>query len=179
MFTKVCGLKTVSQIETAVSLGYSAVGVVLHPKSKRYCSPDVARELAAHARGRAATFVVGMTFDEVKEAADAFDYIQIYEDRSLPNLAYASQTPPPPGLEYQYFFYDASAGSGEFRDFPPWLSRITGRLVVAGGLTPENVGAVVRDLNPYGVDVSSGVERNGAKDPDLMNSFLEAVRGCR
>ena len=47
---------------------------------------------------------------------------------------------------------------------------------LAGGLTPENVGAAIRQLRPYGVDVSSGVETEGYKDPDKMARFLRACR---
>ncbi len=58
--------------------------------------------------------------------------------------------------------------------FPPGL-----RLVVAGGLTPENVAGVVAHLSPDVVDVSSGVEveRGGRKDPSLTRRFVEAARG--
>jgi indole-3-glycerol phosphate synthase/phosphoribosylanthranilate isomerase/anthranilate synthase/indole-3-glycerol phosphate synthase/phosphoribosylanthranilate isomerase len=50
------------------------------------------------------------------------------------------------------------------------------RIVVSGGLTPENVGACVRAVRPYAVDVRSGVETSGEKDPDKMRAFVRAVR---
>jgi phosphoribosylanthranilate isomerase len=176
MFAKVCGLKNAEQIDTAVSLGYDAIGIVLHEKSRRYCAPAQARKLAAHARGRVETFAVGMTYAEVAEVAEAFDCIQIFEPKVLPNLAYAASSQPPADLVYRYFFYDASAGSGRFQAFPAWLRQLDGRVVVAGGLTPENVGSVIRDIRPHGVDVSSGVETGGVKDPALLRTFIEAVR---
>jgi phosphoribosylanthranilate isomerase len=53
-----------------------------------------------------------------------------------------------------------------------------GRIFLAGGLTPENVGEAIRAARPYGVDVCSGVEsRPGKKDPRLMRSLLRAVNG--
>jgi phosphoribosylanthranilate isomerase len=52
-------------------------------------------------------------------------------------------------------------------------------LILAGGLTPDNVVEAIRIVRPYAVDVASGVEREpGRKDPDKLRRFVEAVRGC-
>ncbi len=178
MYIKVCGLVTTAQIDYAITLGYDAVGVVTYPKSKRYCDPQTARELALHARGKADTFVVGKSYADVVEVSDTFDYVQIYEPKPLPNLVFSSKAPPPEGLDMAYFMYDASAGSGVFQAFPEWLKRIKAKLIVAGGLNHENVCQVIREINPFGVDISSGVEKDGIKDFYLMREFIETVRKC-
>jgi phosphoribosylanthranilate isomerase len=49
-------------------------------------------------------------------------------------------------------------------------------LVMSGGLTPANVGACIRAVRPYAVDVRSGIETDGRKDPDKMRDFVRAVR---
>lgn len=178
MFTKVCGLKTKEQIDKAVEYGYDAFGVVTYSKSKRYCPIENAIELANYAKGRIKSFVVGLTYSDIKDAASSFDYTQIYEPIQVPNLVLASKETPPSDLNYEYFVYDASVGSGVFKQFPSWVSDMAGKIIVAGGLNKENVGSVIKEINPFGVDVSSGVERDGVKDLKLMKEFIEAVKNC-
>lgn len=178
MFTKVCGLKTKEQIDKAIVYGYDAIGIVTYPKSKRYCSTRDAIELAAHAKGKIKSFVVGLTYSDVKDVADVFDYTQIYETRQVPNLVLASKKKPPPDIHYEYFLYDTSMGSGTFKLFPKWLKEMTGKIIIAGGLTKKNVCSVIQAIKPFGVDVSSGVEKDGVKDFVMMKEFIDAVRNC-
>ena len=176
MFVKVCGLTTEEQTDWAVELGYSAIGVVGTTKSKRYVEPARARELAAHARGRIRSFVVAFDETEVAEVIDDFDVIQLYHWTALPNLAYCSATAPAPEQSCEYFFYDASTGSGVFAEFPDWLERVPGKVVLAGGLSADNVADVIEAHQPYGVDVSSSLElAPGIKSFDAMRDFVAAA----
>ena len=178
MFAKVCGLKTKEQIDKAIGYGYDAIGIVTYPKSKRYCSTQNAIELADYAKGRIKSFVVGITYGDVEEVAGVFDYTQIYEARQVPNLVLASKEKPPLDLNYEYFIYDASIGSGVFHPFPTWVKDMSGKVIVAGGLNIENVCSVIQDIKPFGVDVSSGVENDGVKDFKMMKEFINTVRNC-
>ena len=69
------------------------------------------------------------------------------------------------------------AGAGEGRVFDWGLLRGMDRpYFLAGGLNPENVSRAVRELRPFAVDVSSGIERDGRKDKEKMRAFIRAVR---
>ena len=68
-------------------------------------------------------------------------------------------------------------GTGELFDWSLWPGQAPARLVVAGGLAPDNVAAAVQRLRPYGVDVASGVEAAaGIKDEQKMIEFIREVR---
>jgi phosphoribosylanthranilate isomerase len=176
-FVKVCGLTQEQQIDWAVELGYDAIGIVVTPKSKRYCPPGRAVELAGYARGRIPVFAVALTYAETAEVAEHVDTVQIYEAAAVPNLALASGTPPERPEALQYFFYDASAGSGVFADIPAWVADVPGKVVIAGGLDEHNVAGVIEAFGPYGVDVSSSVETApGVKSREKMASFVAAAR---
>ncbi|MEV7322696.1 hypothetical protein [Streptomyces sp. NPDC093970] len=176
-FVKVCGLTQEQQIDWAVELGYDAIGIVVTPRSKRYCPPGRALELAGYARGRIPVFAVALTYAETAGIAGHVDTVQIYESAPVPNLALASGVPPERPEALQYFFYDASAGSGVFADIPAWVMDVPGRVVIAGGLDEHNVAGVVEAFGPYGVDVSSSVETApGVKSRERMAAFIAAAR---
>ena len=71
-----------------------------------------------------------------------------------------------------YIMLDSGKGSGVTFDWS-MLSGLTRPYFLAGGLSPDNVGEVIKTLHPYAVDVSSGVETDGVKDADKMRRFVE------
>ncbi len=176
-FIKVCGLTTKEQIDWAVELGYDAIGVVVAPKSKRYCTPEKAIALAEHARGKILSFVVALTCEEASEVGGHFDVIQLYEMADIPNLAYSSANPPEASASYQYYFYDGSIGSGVFETIPDWVSDVRGKVVLAGGLSSDNVRDILMRFNPFGIDVSSSLEIGpGVKSREKMAAFIRAAK---
>lgn len=178
MFVKVCGLTDTTQIDKAIKYGYDAIGVVTYSKSKRYCPPEKAKSLAEYAKGKIKSFVVGLTYKDVQDVASDFDYTQIYEAIQVPNLVLASKEIPPSDIDYEFFIYDSSIGSGIFQQIPKWIKSMAGKVIIAGGLNKENVCSVIQDLKPFGVDVSSGVEKDGVKDFIMMKEFINAVKSC-
>lgn len=75
---------------------------------------------------------------------------------------------------------DSGTGSGRVFDWQAALKQLAGRqgrFIIAGGLTPDNVGAAIRAFSPWGVDVVSGIEAQpGRKDPVKLKAFVAAVR---
>jgi phosphoribosylanthranilate isomerase len=193
LWIKICGLRTVDAIEAAAAAGANAVGFVFHEASPRNLSLDAARELQrAVPRGieRVAVFLhpSQALVDAVLESvgpdwlqADADDLATLRlpaAQRVLPVLRSGSQMPDP--LPARCLLESAHSGMGERADWSAAarLARAT-QLVLAGGLHPANVPEAVRDVRPFGVDVSSGVERErGVKDAALIGEFIRAARAA-
>lgn len=175
MFAKACGLSSEKHIDWAIEAGYSAIGVVLHPRSPRYCDADKAKALAEYARGKITTVAVAKKRADIRGLENVFDYVQLYEPADIGNLIYAG-TGLPMDCFYRFFVYDASIGSGVYHEPPPWVKDHRETMIISGGLTSENVGRVIRDYRPFGVDVSSGIESSpGVKDKARMFEFIHEV----
>ena len=177
LFVKVCGITTAKQLGWAVELGYDAVGLMRAPRSKRLVDVETARDLVAAADGQIQTFAVGLTYDHVAPLQDVVDTLQLYEPADVSSLALASTTPPEDTTGLDYWFFDASHGTGTYVEIPAWVRDVRAKVVLAGGLRPDNVAEVVTKYRPDGVDVSSGVESApGVKDYRLMRDFIAAAR---
>ena len=95
--------------------------------------------------------------------------IQAFRIRTAEDARRAEKSPA------EYILLDAGAGDG--KTFEWELAESVGRpYFLAGGLTPENAGEAAERLHPFALDVSSGIETDGWKDPAKMRAFAEAVR---
>ena len=177
MFVKICGIKDFKIAQAAISLGYDAIGVILHKKSKRYVPPEDAIKIANFCKGKIKTVCVGLTLKEVVKCVNYFDFVQLYEHANLKNLIFATSTPPD-NNNFQFLMYDKSKGSGKFfKHLPDWLNRFRDKLIISGGLNEENVYDVIVRYKPFGVDVSSAVESSeGKKDFLKMKKFIEQCK---
>lgn len=193
---KLCGLRTRADIEAVNALRPDFVGFVLDETRRRWVPPETLRALrAALSPGIKA---VGVFVDATAETVAALlndgtlDLAQLHghEDEAF-LAAVRARTKKPLVQAFQIqsaadlaraaastadvLLLDSGCGTGARFDWTP-LRDFPRPYILAGGLTPENVGAAVAALLPAGVDVSSGVETNGAKDKTKMAAFVEAVR---
>ena len=193
VFVKICGLTTAEALDAAVEAGADAVGFVFADSPRRV---SVASAVALIRNLPDSMIRVAVMFHptqaEWEEVANGFvpDWIQtdardflrldvaagvrripVYRDRPKLDLAALAN-------EEQCLFEASTSGAGELADWniARSLARET-RLMLAGGLTPQNVGTAIRQVRPWGVDVSSGVESSrGVKDPERIVAFINAVR---
>lgn len=200
MYVKICGLRDAGTAAWAARCGADAVGVVMSPGSPRDARPDeaVAVIRAAKAVAPAIDAVLVVSSMPAAEAAAAaqelgFDVLQLHGGYGradfaaagavIPRLWRATSLAEHPGLragdlgEERLLVDGARAGSGE-----PWDLALLGSAelgaewILAGGLHPGNVSAAVAQARPWGVDVSSGVERSrGLKDHGLIERFIRAA----
>lgn len=192
-WVKVCGLTDPEAVAAAIEAGVDAIGLVF-AESPRAVSIEDALLLAGLARGHAAVVAV-MRHPEPALAhevqarvvpdllqTDAADYagfdllpgiaaLPVYRDHEVPDAA---------ALPERLLFEGRNSGSGERADWGLAKRLAEGRrLVLAGGLDPDNVGDAVAAVRPWGVDVSSGVESApGEKDPARIRAFVDAARAA-
>ena len=176
MFVKVCGIKRIKEIEWAIELGYSAIGVVVYEKSKRFVDFNNAKKLFEFAKGEIFTVAVSLHCRDVMKFINLVDFLQCYEECNFKNFIFATKNNSF-NDNWRYILYDKSRGNGKFSNFPDWILNYRDRLIIAGGLNPDNVSNVIKKIKPFGVDVSSGVEVNGQKNYELMKKFIIEVKG--
>lgn len=180
---KICGITSKADAEAAIAAGASAIGLVFAPSPRRV-TVEKALEIAAVARSRAQ--VIGVFKEpDIAEATHAivrFDRVQIHGTAPLRLDVPVLRAVRPERLdrddprEDETLLIDGSEGTGVMFDWAR-VRQTRSTFVIAGGLTPENVGQAVKVARPYGVDVSSGVESApGIKDANRMARFVEAVR---
>lgn len=188
---KICGITRERDLDAAVALGVEWVGFVF-ADSPRRIELDAAAELAATLPSGVRSVGVFMDADEqtIRRAIDAvwLDVVQLHGEEPA-ELCTAFEVPVWKRLkidgelerearryEAEALLLDPGAGDGE-----PWdwqrCPRLPGRVVLAGGLRPDNVGEAIRAVRPWAVDVSSGVEQApGIKSVTAMRDFVRAVR---
>lgn len=198
---KICGITNAADAETAVAAGANALGFIFYPRSPRAVTPAqasvICRSLPGHV-ARVGVFV-NASPEEVNEAIVlcGLNILQFHGDESP---EYCSQfgimtmkafrvrdqetiatLPRYPTHAWLLDAYNPVqlGGSGESFDWRLAVaaSQFGKPIFLAGGLTPENVAQAIRQVKPFGVDVSSGVEiAPGRKDHEKVRAFVAAAR---
>jgi phosphoribosylanthranilate isomerase len=204
MRVKFCGITRLEDAREAARLGAWAIGLNHHPASPRFCEPAAAVEISAAVKRQLE--VVGVfvnpTLDEVVTAAEdeSLTMVQLHGGEGAAfcreaarrtgckvikaiRVRSAADVQAAEAFRTDYHLLDAHrpgahGGTGASFDWELLAGRRSEvPLILAGGLTPDNVDEAVATVNPYAVDVASGVESEpGVKDHALMAAFLERAQ---
>ncbi len=202
LFVKICGITGLADAECAVEAGADALGFIFYPKSPRFLDLEKARHLFRNLpRG---TRKVGVFVNEPRDTLERYledlqlDYVQLHGDES-PKYCSTVKAEIIKGLRVKdmgdlsgvggyrvsYFLLDTFSekefgGTGKVFDWRIALEAkevLPAQIILSGGLNPENVSEAVRTVRPFGVDVSSGVEKSpGRKDHDKVREFIRRAR---
>jgi phosphoribosylanthranilate isomerase len=189
MRIKICGITRPEDARCAEKEGADAIGVVLFSDSKRSVGPDKAKEIFSSVGPFTATVAVTHTRSE----KDLADIIALNPSAIQISHGFVFGAPPAPGVirviargdpmpdDCDAVIVDESHGGGKKFDIShakETVRRSRVPVILAGGLTPENVGRAIREVRPYAVDVASGVEVSpGIKDHRKIRAFITACRG--
>jgi phosphoribosylanthranilate isomerase len=191
MFVKICGMNSPEAVEAAVAAGVDALGFVF-AESRRQVTPERAKELCASVPTGVLRIAVMRhphkeQWERVIEIfepnwlqtdADDFRWIKLPKTCTALPVYRDSNAPADSDLPDRLLFEGTHSGSGRVADWDEanGLAHVA-EVILAGGLTADNVADAVRFVRPWGVDVSSGVERApGEKDPDKIKEFVARVR---
>jgi len=204
IFVKICGITRLEDAITASDLGARALGFNFYKKSKRYISPERAAEIIKDLPGHILKvgLFVNSCEDEVEEINSKLelDLLQFHGDETPEfckkwgdKVIRAFRIEKEDQLDeirkYDFarmIIIDAAVkgqfgGTGKLSD---WEIAIKAKkcgipLLLAGGLTPVNVGEAIKKVRPFGVDVAGGVESSpGIKDMEKVRAFMHSVRRC-
>ncbi len=201
MLVKICGITNVEDALAAVEFGADALGFNFYPKSVRFVEPAHAKRILEEIPPT--ILRVGVFVNESEEMVSdlssilGLDYLQFHGDETP---YYCEQFAAPywrafalkdaKGLElmkkyhcehylidtYQEGEYGGTGKTGNWALASE--AKKIGKIILAGGLTPENVEEAIQKIGPDGVDVASGVEiRPGKKDHKKLEEFIERAKG--
>ncbi|MGE7960327.1 phosphoribosylanthranilate isomerase [Pseudomonas sp. NPDC089530] len=200
--SKICGITRIEDALAAVEAGADAIGLVFYAKSPRAVSVQQARAIIAELPPFVTTvgLFVNASRCELGEILDAvpLDLLQFHGDETPADCegyhrpyikalrvkagddiaascaAYARAS----GILLDTYVEGVPGGTGEAFDWSLVPQGLSKPIILAGGLTAENVGQAIAQVRPYAVDVSGGVEQNkGIKDHAKIRAFIQAVRG--
>ena len=200
---KICGMTNLNDVKVAVDSGVDAVGFIFYKKSPRSVTMQAVREIVLELPPfvDSVGVFVNETAEQINKIADhcKLDRVQLHGDESpafckkirrrvikairvkdIQSLKKLSDYPVSSFL-LDTFSEDQYGGTGKVFDWNlAYPAKKYGPIILAGGLTPINVHQAIQRIQPYGVDVCSGVESQpGIKDHKKMKAFLKNVKAER
>ncbi|WMN19879.1 MULTISPECIES: phosphoribosylanthranilate isomerase [Pseudomonas] len=199
--SKICGITRIEDALAAVEAGADAIGLVFYAKSPRAVNVQQARAIIAALPPFVTTvgLFVNASRCELGEILDAvpLDLLQFHGDESAAacegyhrpyikalrvkagdDIAAACQAyPGASGILLDTYVEGVPGGTGEAFDWSLVPQGLSKPIILAGGLSADNVALAIAQVRPYAVDVSGGVEQSkGIKDPARIQAFMQAVR---
>lgn len=200
-FIKICGIRHAKDAEVAIAAGADALGFIFYRKSQRYIQPEDAALIISSLP--TCPMTVGVFVDEDPNLMQdigkrvGLDALQLHGHES-PEMCHritgfkvfkairvsvsqdligaSDYLPLVDKILFDSHVPGEQGGTGIHFDHH-WLRAVNHPYILAGGLNPDNVGTVMENLSPYGVDVSSGVEHApGVKNHEKIRLFIEVVR---
>ena len=199
---KICGIKTLKDALAAIEAGADYLGFNFYPKSVRFIEKPACAEITSvlkreHPQIKLVGVFVNSSVEEIKDILQTcqLDLAQLHGDetpetfaqlaphafrafRGIPESNGGYERDEAPAMLIDAAVKGVYGGSGVTADWAA-AAELAKKypLLLAGGLTPENVADAVRQVQPWGVDVASGVESApGEKDAEKMLAFVKAVR---
>ena len=191
VFVKICGLKSQEHVHAAVAAGADAVGFVF-AESVRRIAPADAAFISANVPSNIKRVAVMLhpSDDEWQEVLQEFtpdvlqtdvdDFASLDVPDSIEQWPVIREGSARPGTKATYVYEGSRSGQGERVDWSQAASiSANGQMILAGGLTADNVADAIATVQPFGVDVSSAVEsKPGQKDIQLINKFVSAAKAA-
>ena len=200
---KICGITNIEDASAAIEYGANALGFIFHPGSPRAVSPDRAQKIISSLPPFVVTVgvFVNMESSEVCKIASntGLNIIQLHgsespEDyvscrkvikairvKNITDLEAISGYKAASAILLDTYSSNATGGTGQTFNWEIAVeAKKLGRIILAGGLTPQNVEEAIKLVRPYGIDVASGVEgaQAGRKDHKKMKLFIERARAA-
>lgn len=197
---KICGVTSVADAAVAVDAGADMIGLIFHPPSPRYVTPGQAESIVASLPPElpAVGVFVNKSLETITEVAreSGISRVQLHGDESpdlcrrlpwrcIKTFRFTDKVQPEMMPDYPVHafliegFHDELYGGGGVK--ADWFRVATlhsyGRIILAGGLTPDNVREAIATVQPYAVDVCSGVEAApGRKDAAKVRDFVKYAK---
>ncbi|MFC1558425.1 phosphoribosylanthranilate isomerase [candidate division KSB1 bacterium] len=195
---KICGITTIDDALQIADLGVDALGFIFYPKSKRYIAPEKAQEIIKHLPPFVSTVGVFVNENNVNDILHkcSLDFLQFHGDESPEYCAEFKKRiikafrvsedflcSKMADYSVNAFLLDSFAkehygGTGTVFDWDKAVeAKQYGKIILSGGLNPENISDALKTVKPHGVDISSGVEiESGIKDIKKVKQIVQICR---